>query len=327
MSDLNATVTRIGQINQAGEVDALFLKTFAGEVITSFEGVNVALERTLTRTITQGKSATFPRVGNIGASYHIVGTEIKGKKTNQNEIIINIDDALISDAFIANIDEAKNHFDYRSIVTKEMGIALAKQMDRHILQVGVIAARASNVVAGLPGGSRIFTNSTGAPASANFMTNGDHLAEALSIAAQTMDEKDIPEDERFCYVRPAQYRLLARTTKVLNKDWNGSGSYADGEVYKVAGFTLVKTNNLPSGVIANDTVEAGTANRYAGDFSGVAALCLHRASVGTVKLWDLGMESEYKVSNQGTLLVAKYAVGHGVLRPEGALEIQNTAEA
>ena len=327
MSDLNTTVTRIGQINQSGAVDALFLKKFAGEVIVAFEGTNVALERTQVRTITEGKSAQFPRTGTIGASYHIVGTEIKGKKMNHGEVVIVIDDALISDAFIANIDEAKNHYDVRSIYTAEMGRALAKQMDRHILQVGALAARASNVVDGLPGGSRIFQNSAGAPASADFKGNGDHLAEAIFLAAQTLDEKDVPEDDRFCYVRPAQYNALVKAVKNINRDWGGAGTYADGKILRIAGVDIVKTNNLPSTNITAGTVEAGTGDRYAGDFRNTAGLVLHKSAVGTVKLWDLGMESEYKVSNQGTLLVAKYAVGHGVLRPEGAVEIVAAASS
>ncbi len=204
-----------------------------------------------------------------------------------------------------------------------MGRALSKQMDRHILQVGLLAARASNVVQGLPGGSVILNSTPGIPASANFMNNGEHLAEAIFLAAQTLDEKDVPEEDRFCYVRPAQYNALAKTTKLLNKDWGGSGAFADGTIFKVAGVTIVKTNNLPNAIIVPGTVEAGTNNRYAGDFKNCAALVLHKQSVGTVKLFDLGMESEYKVSNQGTLLVGKYAVGHGVLRPEGAVEIRN----
>ncbi|WP_448955721.1 phage capsid protein [Labrys neptuniae] len=321
MSDLNTTVTRIGQINQNGAVDALFLKKFAGEVITNFERVNVALQYTQTRTITEGKSASFPRVGDIGASYHIVGTELKGKKTNQNEIVIPIDDALVSDAFLANIDEAKNHFDYRSIVTKEMGRALAKQMDRHILQVGIIASRASNVVTGAPGGSVIYQNTVGAPASAAFMTNGDHLAEAIFLAAQTLDEKDVPEEERYAFVRPAQYNALVKAVRNINSDWGGAGSFSDGKIVKIAGVQIVKTNNLPNSNIASGSVDAGTADRYVGDFTNTACLVLHKQAVATVKLWDLGMEHEYRVGNQGSLLVAKYAVGHGVLRPEGAVSI------
>jgi len=33
------------------------------------------------------------------------------------------------------------------------------------------------------------------------------------------------------------------------------------------------------------------------------------------------MEGEYQINRQGYLMVAKYAVGHGVLRPEAAVEI------
>lgn len=325
MSDLSASVNRIGQINQSGAVDAIFLKLFGGEVITAFERVNVALQHTLVRTITSGKQASFPSLGTIGAEYHIVGTEIVGKKTNQAEVIFNIDDVLISHTLLPNIDEAKAHFDYRAPLTTEMGRALSKQMDQHILQVGLLAARASNVVAGLPGGSVIGKDTTGAPASADFMTNGDHLAEAIFLAGQTLDEKDVPEDERVCFVRPAQYNALVKAVKNIDNRWGGRGSFSDGTILKIDNIEIVKTNNLPNGVVANGSVAAGTGNRYAGTFTNTAGLVLQRQAVATVKLWDLGMESEYRVSNQATLLVAKYAVGHGVYRPECAVEIRNAA--
>ena len=47
----------------------------------------------------------------------------------------------------------------------------------------------------------------------------------------------------------------------------------------------------------------------------------HSAAVGTVKLLDLATESEYQIERQGTLFVAKYAMGHGILRPECAIEL------
>jgi hypothetical protein len=43
---------------------------------------------------------------------------------------------------------------------------------------------------------------------------------------------------------------------------------------------------------------------------------MHKSAVATVKLLDLGMEAAYDIRRQGTLMVAKYAVGHGSLRPE-----------
>lgn len=37
----NSTVSRVGQVNQAGAVDALFLKQFGGEILTEFEETTV----------------------------------------------------------------------------------------------------------------------------------------------------------------------------------------------------------------------------------------------------------------------------------------------
>jgi len=321
-----ANPVRIGQINGAGDVDAMFLKVFAGEVLAAFEETNVALQHTQVRTITSGKSASFPAHGKVTAKYHTPGQEILGGTMQGAETIITIDDLLISDGFIPLIDEAKQHYDYRSMFSTEMGRALANTMDRHIFQVGVLAARSTNVVTGEPGGSVILTGEPGLPATPNFNTNGEHLAEALFIAAQKFDEKDVPENERVVFVRPAQYYALAKATKVINKDWDGRGSYADGTVFSVAGFNVVKTNHLPNTDLSAVTdVRAGTGNRYRGNFANTSALCLHKSAVSTVKLLDLGMESQWDIRRQGTLLVAKYAVGHGFTRPQAAIEIRNSA--
>jgi len=313
----NATVTRVGAINQGGDVDALFLKVFSGEVLTAFDAENVTQGKVQTRTIQNGKSAQFPRTGIIGARYHTPGNEILGQQMNHSEVVITIDDLLISDAFIANIDEAKNHYDVRSIYSSEIGRALAKQMDKHVLQVAVLAARATNVVTGLPGGSVITLGAAGQELS------GTHFAAAMFAAAQKLDENNVPEDGRFMYVRPAQYYALAQSTAVINKDWGGAGAYADGKVLRVAGIEIIKTNNLPSTNITGTSVAAGgTPARYVGDFSKTVGVVMHSSATGTVKLLDLGMESQYDIRRQGTLMVAKYAVGHGILRPEAAVEIR-----
>jgi hypothetical protein len=110
----------------------------------------------------------------------------------------------------------------------------------------------------------------------------------------------------------------------MNKDWGGAGVYADGKVLRVAGIELIKTNNIPSTVIATGT-DAGPAGKYAGDFTNTIALVGHKEAVGTVKLMDLNMESAWIVDKRSELMVAEYALGHGVLRPECAVEIRNVA--
>jgi hypothetical protein len=233
-----------------------------------------------------------------------------------NERVITIDDLLVSSVFIPNIDEAKNHFDYRSIYSNECGVFLGTNWDKNILQLMVLAARASATVTGANGGTSLTSATT------LYRTSATDLVAGLFAAAQTFDEKDIPQSsKKYAYVRPAQYYLLAATptTLLVNRDYaNANGDFAEGSVAKVAGLELVKTNNLP-----NTNVTTGPA-AYQGDFTKVAAVVTTQDAVGTCKLMDLQSEMAYDIRRQGTLIVAKYLMGHGILRPECAVELKTT---
>ena len=317
----NATPSRLGAANGAvanfAQKNALFLKVFAGEVLTAFDETNVMKDLHVSRTISSGKSAQFPVTGKANAAYHTVGTPLLGTQNiKHNEIVVNIDDVLIADTFIANIDEAKNHYDVRAEYSRLLGMALAKQFDVRCLQLGVLAARGSATVTGGNGGTAI-TDSDAA-------TNGASLAASIFAAAQAMDEKDVPENDRVAIVKPAQYYQLVQTTDVINRDFGGAGVYADGTVLRVAGIQIVKSNNVPS---TNVSAVTGENNTYHGNFSTTVALVMQKSAIGTVKLMDLAVErtsGDFEIMYQGTLMAAKYAMGHGILRPECAVEIKSS---
>jgi hypothetical protein len=314
----NATVLRTGQINGAGATDALFLKVFSGEVMTAFETMNVVLDKHNIRTISNGKSAQFPATWKVTAGYHTPGAEIVGQTSNLGERVINIDDLLLASVFVANIDEAMAHFETRSEYAKQCGIALSTQMDKNVLQVGVLAAAATATVTGGFGGTTLTSATT------LYRTSATDLAAGLYSAAQTFDEKDIPStDTKYAFVRPAQYYLLAQSTALINRDWMGAGSYSDGKILRIGGIEIVKTNNLPITDLTASQV-AAMKNTYNADFSKVAALVMTKDAVGTVKLLDLATEMGYDMRRQGTLLIAKYAIGHGILRPECAVALKTT---
>lgn len=327
----NATPDYAGQLNGSGVQDALFLKVFGGEVITAFEQSCTMKDRVQMRTISSGKSAQFPRYGRISAAYHTPGVEITGLTQNWAEVVITINDLLISNAFIAVIDEAKTHYDVRAPIAQEIGRALAYEWDKQLLQIGVVGARSANPVTGLPGGAQILTSNSAAPASADFMNNGGHLASALFLAAAQLDNNSVPSEDRYAFVRPAQYYALASTVNNINKFWGGMGAYSDGTVIRIAGFEIIKTLHLSTSAITAGTLDAGQStygtvtNPYVVDPSATAALCMHKSALATVKLLDLAMESQYDIRRQGTLMVAKYAVGHGVLRNEALVEVKNAA--
>lgn len=311
MAAPNMTVASPGQADGAGSALALYLKMFAGEVLAAFTETNVAMSRHTVRTISSGKSAQFPATWKATAAYHTPGDLIIGQAINNNERVISIDDLLVSSVFLANFDEAMSQYDVRSEYSKQCAAALAKKLDTNVLQVGLLAARASATVSGGNGGTVL--------TAADSKTNADSLVAQIFEAAQALDEKDVPEGERACFLKPDQYYLLVNSSsKLLHRDYAGNGSISEGTVYKCAGIEIVKTNNLPS-----TNVSSGP-SAYQGNFTTTSALVAHRSAMGTVKLIDLAVESDYMVQYQGTLVVAKLAVGHGILRPESAVEIKTS---
>lgn len=304
-----ATPSRLGQINATGAVDALFLKLFSGEVMSAFEKATVFMGKHFMQPISGGKSKQFPILGRNSAAYHTPGTDILGTAVAHNEKVISVDDMLVSSAFVAEWDEMVNHYEVRSKYSNEIALALAYKYDQTIAQVGVLAARASSPVTGENGGT-VLTD-------ANYGTSGAALAAGCFDAAETFDAVDVT-GERNLFVRPAQYYLMAETTSILNKDWGGSGSYADGKVLKVADIGIIKTNHLPSTNVASGP------SAYQGDFTKTVGLIMTPMAVGSVKLQDVAVGSQYDLFRLGTLIVGKLAFGAGILRPVCGIELKTS---
>ena len=167
------------------------------------------------------------------------------------------------------------------------------------------------------------------------------IQEKLFEAAQKLDENDIPNDgQRYAILKPADYYKLLQgagdNVIVNNRDFGGRGDVATGNIPMVAGIRIFKSNHLAdvatdlsstttgdgSTSVKND-VFGGNGSGYNGDLSKTFIIGGHPSAIGTVKLLDLATESDYKLELQGTLFVAKYAMGHGVLRPEASFEIRD----
>ena len=334
----DTTASRLGQVNATGDVDSLFLKVFSGEILTTFEEQNVMKDLHMVRTISSGKTAQFPVTGIAEANYHTVGEDIVDGSNGYLSTIkhaertINIDDVLIASTFIANIDELKNHYDVRSIYAKELGKALAKRFDLATMKTLFAAA----------GGTSPIGGNSGTAVSGATTTTASGLVDALYAVARSLDEKDAPDEGRFAILTPSQYYTLLTSDNVaINRDNGGVGNVAEGSIARVAGINLFKSNHLDSviglGDVSLDATADGSANNdvfgasgagYNGDFSALSGtgsakgfLAGTKEAIGTVKLLDLATESEYQIQRQGTLFVAKYAMGHGVLRPECAVKV------
>jgi hypothetical protein len=371
---------RVGSNKWANDSTGLFLKKFAGEVMTVFDEKNIMKPLHTIRTISKGKSAQFPVIGTAGAGYYTPGTDILGadgtgvgangglNQFKQTEVLIHIDKMLMSNTFISSIDELVSHFDVRAPYTHQLGEALANEFDKNVLKVAVkTGAKNSSTqeaadVAGvsdsqkllLPAdalipnqtklGSVVYSNSVEGQVDATIKANtasastainklryapdATAIRNALFESARLLDEKDVPQSDRYAIITPAMYYELINsdniiTGSVINKDIGGQGSIATGTITQLAGINILVSNHLPSGAQVAGTHPnrwtGATGNDYDLDYTHVAGIVFQKGGFGTLKLQDLTMESEYLIARQGNLFVAKYSMGHGPLRPESVV--------
>lgn len=318
----NANSSRIGQQLGAGDTRALFLKIFSGEVLTVFDANTVMKDKVRVRNISSGKSAQFPAIGRTKAGYHTPGAEINGDTIQLDEKVITVDDLLLASTFIARIDEAMSHFEVRAEFSKRMGQALAQTYDRNLLSLSVKAARdtgAGGLGKGAVGQGDAVSSSIGASPTVQ------NIVDEFYNAAAAFDNKFLPAEGRFAFVSPTTYYQLVTNDKLLNRFFqDNNGSYAGGTVFQIAGFQLIKTPNLSLDHTAVTATYPDYSSKYTVDATKTIAMCTTAEALGTVKLMDLQSEMDYQIWRQGTLMVSKMAVGHGVLRPEAMYEIRKT---
>lgn len=328
---VDQTVSRIGQKNGAGDARSLFLKLYAGEVLTAFEEKNIFMPLHRVRTISNGKSAQFPMTGTASAKYHQPGSLIEGDIIKKGERTVTVDDLLISTQFIANIDEAMTHFDVRSIYSKEAGMALANAADKNIARMiakaAMITDGASAAAAGLETfDGEVFTNNVTV---ANGAASGNDIVAAVYAALEEFDKKDITGEKVVVLGPQEYYKLFGAGEQVnnlgyMNRDIGGSGSISAGTAPVIGGVRVLMSNHLPTG---DESVTSATPEpltrpaAYKGDYTGLKGVIFSGDAAATVKLMDLGVESEYQIDRQGTLMVAKYAMGHNILRPACAVAL------
>ena len=334
-----ATVALFGELSGTGSSSptmaqrtAVFLKVFGGEVMTAFEKKSLMLDKHQIRTIASGKSVAFPVLGRVTSAYHVPGTELVGQATVTEEIIITIDALLTSSVFLDTLDEAISHFDVRSVYSTEMGRQLARNFDESVMMEVIRGAKAAGVAAhNLDAAAKV--QYLGASYDGFSVANkAAALATAIFTQAAVWDNQFV-DGERYLALKPVDYNALVQNTAAINSDWGGAGAYSDGTVFRVGGVNIIKAPQL-TGVAETDTsglttgVAAGAAVQVAHGAAGdtdVRAIMFTKDAVGTVKLMDISTEAGYDIRRQGTLLVAKYAMGHGVLNADGCAYFANDA--
>lgn len=328
--------------------NALWLKTFGGEVLAAFDQLATVTPLITTRTIPSGKSASFPVTGRSFARAHKPGEDILDaantatvyrdtdgagvpglwasgaavpylNQSENGEKIILVDDLTIATTFLDDFEQVKAHYDMRSIHTQELGRALARRADNMAARAFYGAAKSTTAVGGMRGGQTVTLGSDDA----------DGLVAGVLSALQGLDERDVPREDRFCLLAPEMYYALLGAAGVasnagalVSKDYSAqNGDFAKGEVLRIAGCPIVVSPNLGFGVDFT-AAEQGVHNADVQvDMSSARGIVAHKSAAGMLKVKDIVMESEYQVQRQGHVFVAKMACGYGSLRQDAAIAL------
>ncbi len=260
----NALTTAIGRINSTASTPlalstaydtkyGTYLKLFSGEMFKGFQTNTIARDLVTKRTLKNGKSLQFIYTGRMSAAYHAPGEPILGTENALPvaEKTIQMDDLLISSAFVYELDETLAHYELRGEIAKKIGFALAEKYDRLIFRAITRGARAAHPVSATnkvePGGTQIRLTASGATdGSAAYSDTA--LVNGFYDAAAALDEKGVSSQGRVAVLSPRQYYELIQavgSNGLVNRDVQGTALQGAQGILEIAGIKIYKSMNIP----------------------------------------------------------------------------------
>lgn len=339
---------KIGANQGKGQVGsdllANFLKVFGGEVLTAFSRMAKTLDKVQTRTIANGKSASFPVMGRTTARYLKQGESLDdGRKDIKHaEKVIAIDGLLTTDVLVYDIEEAMNHYDVRSEYSRQMGEAMAMAADvaNYAEMAKLINSRATTKDENITGlGKSPVIQIVGDKAKPAIF--GAQVIQALTYSRAAMTKNYIPTADRTFYTDPDTYSAILAALMPNAANYSALIDPETGNIRNVMGFEVVETPHMSTTMVDNPkgTFDAeghifpakGSASvgKMTVGADNVVGIFTHRSAVATLKLKDMALERARRPEYQADQIIAKYAMGHGGLRPEavGGIVFAEGAEA
>lgn len=173
-----------------------------------------------------GDYIRVPKINRLGVNDKLPKSPVTYQATTGGKWDMRVDRYKEASFMIEDILELQSNVNLRSEYTKELGVALARDIDN-----AVLAHRAS--FAGVPG---------------SHITTAGALDDAKILAAsEILDTRRVPKQGRVLVIAPGQHAdLLSGASKFVNADYIGSGSMpmTTGVVGQVYGIPVVISDNI-----------------------------------------------------------------------------------
>lgn len=314
--------------NPGGGRLGMFLTQFAGECLLAYTRSRKTLGRHLERSIESGKAAVFPVLGRKSAKYLAPGQSLDELREagEQTEKKILIDGLLVADAMIFDLDDAMNHFDVAGEYANQIGEALAIAADGGVLaEIAKLAVKKTENLKGL-GKSKVITRAVDGGLTAESEALGKAIVAELLEAKTALSNNYVPTEGRVCYMLPVAVNALVAAKDAINKEFGAIATITDATITRLAGLDIVEVPNMTVGGVtsaggaAPEGIVQGEGHVFPKEYKDTCAfLIAHRSTVGTLTLRSFELEHSRDTNHQADLMVGKYMIGHGGLRPESAV--------
>lgn len=310
--DAAFNVSYQGANNLGTDTMELFKDQFMPEVL-AFRDTNCVMDgKCLQKSISHGKSASFPLIGRTTTSHHTPGALIQGNPIAQSETKIDVDFPITAEVFVTEEDKAFSEVVVEGPYAQRLGAAMAKTEDQYRLRQVARSARAMNDLSSEVGGT-VVKNCSDA--------TGEAIYKAIKYGVQVLKEKDV-NDEVFVVLDYERWNTLFEYTPLINKDFSGQGNIATGTLKDVAGATILCSNNAEFGV----NITGSHLSRYDVNMTDTMGLMFTREAIAQVNLMAISTVIVPKPENMGTLIYTKQMYGVGKHDPRCAVELSKEVE-
>ena len=272
-----------GGVN-SGSVNPLFIEQYGGEVEHRILKESFMRQFFNFKSVRGTDTITNDRMGHTALQKVSRGVRPTDSSPTFDNISVKVDTVVLARTNQFMLDDFLAHLDVRKEVGIEHGKTIGKFFDEAFIVQGIKAAQITNQdptgakLGGWAGGVGGYTEIVRtAPEGFQGATpimldalgdeeDSDKLVFAIQDMCQAIAEKDVELSEGVILVRPAQYYVLLRNEKLIDRDFSDmNGDFAKGVVLQANGLRIQVTNRFPK---AGDEAKthflsnAGNGNAY-----------------------------------------------------------------
>jgi hypothetical protein len=252
----------------AGQTNSFFLPAvYSKKVLNFFRKASVI--EAITNTDYAGDISAFGdsvriiKEPTISVYQYERGQDVTQTKLTDQEVSLVVDTANAFKFIVDDIETSMSHVNFKEVASSSAAYSLRDAFDAGVLikiAAGLASATPDHTL-GADSATKLAAGVYDGAGSIDLGIGETDPLDVLARMARLLDEQNVPEEGRWVVAGPDFYEQLSQSSsKLLSVDYNaGQGSIRNGLVSsgKLRGFSMYKSNNMPSQTNATGLVLAG----------------------------------------------------------------------